>query len=51
MAGLVKLIDEKGRLVFLAGWGFILLAALIYLSRFKVAAVAAGGVAISLQGC
>lgn len=41
VAGLVKLIDEKGKLVFLAGWGFILLAALIHLSRFKVA-VAAG---------
>lgn len=52
MAGLVKLIDEKGKLVFLAGWEFILLAALIHLSRFKVsAALAAGGVAITLQGC
>lgn len=52
MAGLVKLIDEKGKLVFLAGWGFILLAALIHLSRFKVAAAAVvGGVAITLQGC
>ncbi len=52
VAGLVKLIDEKGRLVFLAGWGFILLAALIHLSKFKVAVVVvAGGVAITLQGC
>lgn len=48
VAGLVKLIDEKGKPVFLAGWGFILLAVLIHLSRFKVAA---GGVAIALQGC
>lgn len=51
VAGLVKLIDEKGKLVFLAGWGFILLAALIHLSRFKVAAAVVGGVAIALQGC
>lgn len=48
MVGLVKLIDEKGKLVFLAGRGFILLAALIHLSRFKVVV---GGVAITLQGC
>lgn len=52
VAGLVKLTDEKGKLVFLAGWGFILLAALIHLSRFKVsAAVVAAGVAITPQGC
>lgn len=52
VAGLVKLIDEKGKLVFLAGWGFILLAALIHLSSFKVSlAVVAGGAAIALQGC
>jgi len=48
VAGLVKLIDEKGKRVFLAGWGFILLAALIHLSRFRVAAAE---VAIALQGC
>lgn len=35
VAGLVKLIDEKGKLVFLADWGFILLAVLIHLSRFQ----------------
>lgn len=51
MAGLVKLIDEKGKLVFLAARGFILLAGLIHLSRFEVSGVVmVGGVAIPLQG-
>lgn len=36
MAGLVKLIDEKGKLVFLASWEFILLTVLMHLSQFRV---------------